>query len=241
MFSSVKDAFGLYKRNILRVLLIGITIFLPIQILYTILVNYISMPFYYFNIPLWPSFFQSVFMLMSVFIMLIPIISMAAQDIKMKKVKTGKLYIDTVKYAFFVYLISIPVSIFTSIGFLLLIVPGIILLIFLLGIPFVKVIEDESFKMVIKKSVLFGKENFLVICGFLLLFAAVDFVVTYALSFLAIVFTGQMAITNWVIMVFNMLFLPLFIFTMTKQYLNWNGEADVIHEEEYMKQLEQYS
>ena len=198
------------------------------------------MPFYYFQIPLWPSVFQSVFMLMAVFIMLIPLISLVIQYTRTGKVKAGKLYLDLLKNAFFIYLVSIPFSILTTVGLLLFIIPGIILLVFFMGIPFVKVIEDESFKVVLKKSISFGKENFISLCGLLLLFAAIDFIGTYLFSFLAIVFSGQMAVTNWTMMVVNMFLLPLFVFSIAKQYLDWNGEADLLHEDEYFQQLEQY-
>lgn len=240
MLGSIKDALRLYRENFLKVLLIGTTIILPIQIIYTILVNYVTMPFNYFNIPLWTSIFQSIFMLISLSVMEIPMISMAAQDTRTNKVKTGKLYGDTLKNAFFAYLISIPFAIITTAGLIFFIIPGVILLVLFMGIPFVKVIEDESVKTVVKRSFSFGKENFLSLCGLLLLFAAIDFIGTYICSFTAIVFTGQMAVVNWAMMIFNMFLLPLFVFSVAKLYLSWNGEADIIREEDYFQQLEQY-
>lgn len=240
MFALLKDALHLYKKNILRVLLLGITVLLPIQVIYTILVNYVSLPFIYFNIPLWPSIIQSVFMLISVFVMIIPLVSIVIQDTRLQQVKTGKLYLDMLRYAFFVYIISIPISIITTVGFLLLIIPGLVLLIFSIGIPLVKMAENETLKGVVKKSIAFGKENFLNLCGFLLLFAAVDFIGTYILSYLAIVLTGQMAVTNWALIILNMFLLPLFVFAVAKQYLEWNGEAELLREDEYFHQLKQY-
>lgn len=240
MLAYLKEAFKLYKNNFLRVLLIGVTVLLPIQLIYTILINYVAMPFQYFNLPLWTSIFQSIFMLISIFVMFIPLISMAAQDTRSGSVKTGKLYGDLVKYAFFSYLISIPVSILITAGFLVLIVPGVILLVFLMGIPFVKVIDDEGPKAVIKKSIAFGKENFLAICGVLLSFAVFDMVGSYIVTFAASVLNGQMALANWLLMILNIFVLPLFVFTVAKAYLAWNGESDFIQEKAYLHQLEQY-
>jgi hypothetical protein len=240
MFALIKDSLSLYKRNILRILLIGITVILPIQVIYTILVNYVSLPFIYFNIPIWPSIFQSVFMIISIFVMIIPLISMVIQDTRFNKVKIGKLYLDMLRYAFFVYIISIPISIFTTAGFFLLIIPGLVLLIFTMGIPLVKMIEDDSFKGIMKKSIAFGKENFISLCGLLLLFAAVDFIGTYLFSYLSIVLTGQMAVTNWSLMILNLFLLPLFVFTISKQYMEWNGEAELLREDDYLLQLKQY-
>lgn len=240
MLATIKEAGALYKKNFWRILLVGITIILPVQIIYTILVNYVSLPFILFNIPLWPTIFQSVFMLISVFVLLIPLISIVVQDMRANEVKVGQLYLDTLKYAFFVYMISIPVSILTTVGLLLLIIPGLVLLVLFIGIPFAKVIEDDKLKATLKKSIAFGKENFLHICSLLLLFAVADFIGTYLFSLMAIVTTGLMAITNWAIMIFNMLLLPLFVFALGKQYMIWNGEADLIHEKEYVHQLNQY-
>lgn len=240
MFEYLKGSLNLYKNNFFRVLLIGFTIILPIQVIYTIVVNYISMPFFYFNIPIWPIIFQSLFMLMSLFIMLIPMVSIVVQGTRSERIKLGKVYGDTIRYAFFVYAVSIPVSIITTVGLFLLIVPGIFCLIFFIGIPLAKVIEDAPFLTIIKRSFAFGKENFLMICSFLLLFATVDFIGSFLLSFLALIVTGQMAVMNWMLMLFNTFLLPLFIFIISKVYLDWNGEADYAHDKDYDYQLELY-
>ena len=240
MFEQIKGSLKFYKANLLLVLLIGLTIILPIQIIYTIVVNYISMPLFYFNIPIWPNIFQSVFMLMSLFIMLIPFVSFVVQDTRANTIKIGKIYGDTIKHAFFVYVFSIPFAIITTAGLFLLIVPGILCLVFFMGVPFVKVIEDVPFLTVIKRSYAFGKDNFLMLCGLLLLFAAIDFIGSYIFSFITIILTGQMAMMNWMLMILNTFLFPLFVFTVSKIYLDWNGEADVAHEKDYNFQLEQY-
>jgi hypothetical protein len=240
MLASIKEALAIYKRNFWRVLLIGLTIILPIQLIYTIVVNFVSLPLAFFNIPLWSNLFQGIFMIMSLFLILIPLISLVVQETRTQKVNTGKIYVDMLRYSFFLYVISIPVSILTTIGFFLLIIPGLVLLIFSMGMPFVKVTEDDSLKGVLKKSIAFGKEHFMNICGLLLLFAAVDFLASFLLTYLAIGLTGLMAITNWALMVLNMFLLPVFVFTVAKLYLDWNGEADLVHEDAYFQQLKQY-
>lgn len=240
MFDYMKGSLKFYKTYFFQVILIGMTIILPIQVIYTIVVNYISMPLYYFNIPIWPNIFQSVFMIMSLFIILVPMASLIVQDTRMNSIKIGKVYGDTLRYAFFVYALSIPISLITTAGLFMLIVPGIFCLVFFIGIPLAKVIEDGSSLTIIKRSIAFGKGNFLMICALLLLFAAIDFIGSYLLSFLAVIITGQMAVMNWMLMILNTLLLPLFIFTISKLYLDWNGEADMVHEKEYDYQLELY-
>jgi hypothetical protein len=240
LLQAIKEGSELYKKYFLRVILIGLTIILPIQAIYTIAINFIAMPFEVFNLSLWTSIFQSVFMLMSLYIILLPMISLASQDTRNHTVKTGKIYGDTIKYAFFAYLISIPFSIVTTIGLLLLIIPGVILLVLFMGIPFVKVIEDETVTIVVKRSISFGKDNFIAMLGMLLLFAAADFLGTYLFSYLAIIILGQMAAVNWAMMIFNTFLLPLFVFSVAKLYLSWNGEDDLIKEDEFQHQLEQY-
>lgn len=240
MLGSISEAFTLYRRNFLRILLIGLLIVIPVQVIYTIVVNYVSMPFLLLNIPLWPTILQSIFMLMALFVMIIPMISLAVRSERQEKATIGKLFADFLKYAFFVYLASIPIAVITTAGFLVFIIPGILSLIFLMGIPFVKVIENDSISMTIKKSFSFGKENFVPIFGLLLTFAVIDFIGTYIFSFLAIVLFGQMAAVNWAMIIFNMFLLPLFVLSLAKLYFSWNGESDFIREDEYHKQLELY-
>lgn len=241
MLVYVKEACTLYKQQFLRLLLIGVTVILPIQVIYTFTINYIAGPFKLFGIPLWTSFFQSVFMLMSIFIMILPIISIVVQDTRQEKVKIGSIYGDFIKNAFFIYMISIPFAIVTTLGFLLFIIPGIFLLVLFMGIPFVKAIDDDPFKVVIKQAYLFGKQNFMLLSGLLITFAIVDFVLSYLFSFIAIVFTEQMAIVNWTLLLINMFLIPLYIITVTKIYLSWNGEADSIKETDYIQQLAKYN
>ncbi|MEC2057619.1 hypothetical protein I6J18_12430 [Peribacillus psychrosaccharolyticus] len=172
--------------------------------------------------------------------MILPIISIVVQDTRHENVKIGPIYGDFFKNAFFIYMLSILFAIVTTLGFLLFIIPGIFLLVLFMGIPFVKVIDNDPFEVVIKQAYLFGKQNFMLLSSLLITFAIVDFVFTYLFSFIAIVFTEQMAIVNWTLLLINMFLLPLYIITVTKIYLSWNGEADSIKEADYIQQLAKY-
>ena len=224
MFIFIKSAFQLYKINFWQVLLIGVTVILPIQIVYSIAVNFISLPFFYFGIPLWPSIFQGLFMLISLFLMQLPLISMAKQDIHYDDIKLSKTYGETIRHGFFAYVTSFPYAVIVVIGLLFFVVPGLIVLILFMGIPYVKVIEERSIGVVLKKSFQFGKENFFNLLGYLLLFAAVDIGLSYFISSLMIFYSNQFAALNWVLMLVNMFLFPVFVFSVVYLYENWKNK-----------------
>ncbi len=78
----MKYAISLYKSSFRYLVLVGLTIVLPILFIYTLLVNYITLPFQLFNIPLWSTFFKIYFSAIAFALIQIPYISIFVQDLR---------------------------------------------------------------------------------------------------------------------------------------------------------------
>lgn len=229
MLSALKKSLRLYKTHIGKILVIGLSIILPVQIIYTLVVNFLTLPFFYFGIPLWPDIFQGLFMIMGLYFIQLPLISLAIQSWRSDEVKLSKVYGDTLEAGFFVYLASIPYAIFTTLGMFLFVLPGIVLLILFMGVPFIKLAQKGTAASVFRQAFRFGKDHFFSILGILFIFALVDFALSYGISAVVFVYIGQIAALNWTLMIINMLLLPLFVFTISYLYAEWSGEREEQH------------
>lgn len=228
--TSLKQGFQLYKENFRWVLLIGITIIFPIQVIFSFLTNYMAFPFEAVQVPLWPQMIQSLFMLMAVFLIHPAFISIVVQDERFDEVRIGKVYADAVQYMFPVYIIGIAYSCVVMAGLLLFIIPGLILLIGFLAIPYAAVIEDLTWWRGIKRTAAFGRAYFFKILVVLLGFALIDFILSAIAYLLAYFLTTLIVGINIAFMIVNILLLPLFIFTMAYLYLDWKRKSEVIAE-----------
>lgn len=128
--NAFKKSIKLYKENYKSILLLCLTIIFPIQLAYTFLINYVTIPFEFFLNPLWPSLLHSFFMLIALFLMHPPFISMVSQDRRHDEIKIGRLYADSLQYMFSIYIVGICYAFIVTFGFLFFLIPGIVISIF---------------------------------------------------------------------------------------------------------------
>lgn len=225
--SILKKAFELYRGNFKGILLIGGTLIVPIQVIFTFLTNYLAFPFQYFGVPLWPQIIQVIFMLIAVFVMQPAFVSMVVQDDKFDEVKLGKTYGDAFRYMFPVYVVGIVYALCVAAGFILLFLPGFFLLVWLSAIPCVAVMDDLKWWKGIKRAARFGKENFFKICGVMLFFAFLDALASAAAYTIAYFLTTLVLAIHIALMAVNILLMPLFIFAFSYLYNNWKQKSNI--------------
>ncbi len=221
--SVLKEAVALYRKKFLVICLVAVTVVIPFNFLITFAVNYVNLPLQVFVVPLWPTLVKISFSIVAYYIMQLPFISMAFQYFQSEQLKVSRVYGDTLTYGFPVYVISILCAILVAFGSLIFLLPGLVLLIWFLGVPYAAVIDDMRWLRGLKQSFRFGNARFFQLIGFLVVFALIDFGISYAISFGVIYFFKSLAILNLSLMVINALLLPLFAFILTHQYLDWIG------------------
>jgi len=222
--AAVKKALFLYKDNFNYILLIGMTIVFPILLGYTFVVNYAIMPFEFFGIPLWPQLLHSFFMLIALFMLHPPFVSMVVQDHRFGEVKLGGLYTDTLQYMFPIYILGILYAFTVTLGMVFFIIPGVALLLMFLAVPQTALIDDLVWWQGIKQSCKFGLKRFFPLLGIFLMFAVIDTLLSSLILFVAMLITKYFIFSNLVIMIVNALSLPFFIFTVGYMYWEWKEE-----------------
>ncbi len=76
----------------------------PMQLLYTLDVNYATWPFQLFGIPIWTTMIQAFFMFICLFLIQLPFISMAFQYAQNEEVRLGKTFTGALESMFSIYI-----------------------------------------------------------------------------------------------------------------------------------------
>lgn len=223
---AMKYAISLYKSSFRYLVLVGLTIVLPILFIYTLLVNYITLPFQLFNIPLWSTFFKIYFSAIAFALIQIPYISIFVQDLRHGEIKIRSIYGDSLRYMFSVYIVSIVCGFFVSIGMFLLIIPGLILTIFLLAIPYSAVFEELEWWKGIKQAVKFGRKYFFRLLGLFVVFGVLELIISMVAVLGLFFVTNLIFVLNLVLMGISIILIPLFIFIVSNFYTEWIEEEE---------------
>lgn len=220
----------MYKLNIKNIILLSFTIVIPLQLLFTFFTNLVALPFSIFEIRLWETMVQLFFTVITFSLIQLPFAILFQLDIQDEEYKVGNIYGLSLQKGFMIYVLSILSAVIIFAGTILFIVPGIILMIFLIAIPQATVIENKTWWKAVKRSMKFAKQNFTKLFMLILIFMLFDFLVSYVSYFLALFTSNSFIVLNVFIMVGNAIILPFFIFTISNLYHDWiHGSEDEIH------------
>lgn len=220
----------MYKLNIKKIILLGFTIIIPLQVLFTFFTNLIALPFSIFEIRLWETMVQLFFTVITFSLIQLPFISLFQLDIQDEEYRVGHIYGLSLQKGFMIYLLSIICAVIILAGAILFIVPGIILMVFLIAIPQATVIENKTWWKAVKQSIRFAKQNFTRLFMLILIFMVLDFLISYVSYFLALFTSNSFIVLNLFIMLGNAVILPFFIFSISYLYHEWiHGSDDEIH------------
>ncbi|MFD1407736.1 hypothetical protein ACFQ49_06130 [Kroppenstedtia eburnea] len=217
----VKDA---YKSSFIKILTLVLVLILPIQLLYTLFTVFLSTPFNLFGLPIIGSAIRSFLMIIAFFLAQIPFILIYRQYRRNGEIKISSVFLQFFKYAFPIYMLMLLISFFVTLGFIFLIIPGIVMLILFIGLPQVKVMEDTPFIQTIRNAFDFGRKNFGFLIVVTLCFVFLDIMGSMITFFFLSLFTNWYFLLNIGIMLVNALTMPLFAFMVTEKYIEWSGE-----------------
>jgi hypothetical protein len=222
-----RECLDLYKSNLGKIFLISITVVFPAVFLYAFVVNYLTFPLDVFFIPVLPHIINLFFTVICFMFIQIPFANMALQYARTGEVKTSKVYGDLLRYGFSIYVVSILFAFLITLGSMLFLLPGLILLILFQSVVVTAVVDDKTGWQGVKQSFAFGKAHFFKLLGWMLLFVLGDFIVSFILSFIAIATTNLTLIANLALAISTALTLSLFVFAVTYQYLDWIQDEPV--------------
>ncbi|MFD1407740.1 hypothetical protein ACFQ49_06150 [Kroppenstedtia eburnea] len=218
----IQEALRLFRQRFWWIFLVLILYVIPIQLLYTLAVNYTTLPFQLFGIPVWTAMTQAFFMFICLFLIQLPFISMAFQYAQNREVRLGKTLIGALDPMFSIYIMGIFLSLFIVIGSLLFIVPGVILMILFFGISCAAVIEEKTWWKGLKQSFLFGKEHFFKLLGWIVLFGIIDLIASFVTYLLVYSITGLYLVLNLSLIMVNGLIFSILFFVVAFYYYDWS-------------------
>ncbi len=226
--NSWKEALVLYREQFPKITLIILTYVFPIQFLYMIVTNYVVLPFEVFQIPLWPYWIRTFFMLITLSIVQLPFIAMAERHYNYEMISLRSIFGTTFKYMFFVYVVSILYSFLTVVGTIF-ILPGLFFLLCFYAFPYVAVVSGLTGWRGIKQTFLFGIKKFFWMLLIMGCFILIDLVATAIMQLLILSLTGAFLIINFGLMTVSALIIPLFVFVVTFEYSEWNDQQQEVY------------
>lgn len=225
----IQEALRLFRQRFWLILFVLILYVTPIQLLYTFAVNYATLPFQLFGIPIWTAIIQAFFMFICLFLIQLPFISMAFQYAQNKEVRLGKTFTGALDPMFSIYIMGIFLSLLIVTGSLIFIVPGFVLMILFFGISCAAVMEEKTWWKGLKQSFLFGKEHFFKLLGWMVLFGVIDLIVSFVTYFLVYSITGLYLVLNFSLIMVNGLVFSVLFFIIAFYYYDWSDAgADVV-------------
>ncbi|WP_188433869.1 hypothetical protein [Kroppenstedtia guangzhouensis] len=224
MLSTAIIAKDVYKTSFMKILIFVLALILPIQLLYTLFTVFLSTPFNLFGLPIIGSAIRSFLMIVAFFLAQIPFVLIYQQYHINGEIKISTVIFQFLRYAFPIYMISLLVSFFVTVGFIFFVIPGMVILVLFTGLPQVKVMEDTSFIQTIRNAFNFGRMNFGFLVIVTLCFVFLDILGSTLTFFFLSFFTDWYFLLNIGIMLVNALTMPFFAFMVTEKYIEWSGE-----------------
>lgn len=226
----IRDAWFLYKENILKILLMGVVIVAPVYWIYLNVNILVYKHFLEQGGNLAGHFFDHITVVTSLIalaVVQLPFIQMALQDMEEGKATLGKAFGSFFKYVFPVFILSLIYVCMVIIGFTFLVIPGLIVLILFYLFPYAMVIEGKKGFQSFSRAFELGKSHFFPLCGYIIGFGIVDWVFNEVVSFILMQFpAGQFPFSGLAYilshMLFSMLINPFYVFVLTINYTAWS-------------------
>lgn len=219
-------AWSLYRLRFGSVLLLGLTIAFPIQLLHMLFSGYFYMYFGFVD-ALWLGDLFNMFLIL-VFMPLaqVPFIQMALTEYRGEVTHLGDAYRASLKYMFSVYLFGLIYALSVTFGTLLLLVPGLVLMVLFFAYPYVLVITGRKGWSIWKETYVFAKKHFFKLIAAIVIFGVVEWLIGTLLLFGSLQFTQRYILINFTQMGVNLLVLPLFVFVVAYYCMDWFGVND---------------
>ncbi|MFD1408542.1 hypothetical protein ACFQ49_10330 [Kroppenstedtia eburnea] len=219
----IKYALSFYRQQILKILLLILVFFIPLQLTSLLISNLLVLYYEPLGIPSFGLFLGTCVNLLMICLVQMPFIHMVIQDQIGDGVKVKNALGATLEKGFRVYLWSLVYILMVALGTLLLVVPGVILAILFFILPYVVMIEKEKGWANLKTAFQIGKENFLRIAGVLFLFGVIQWLLESGVLVGSIMLVDSFLVVAIIQTGVSSLVYPLFIFLLTHMYLDWTG------------------
>ncbi|KPC77555.1 hypothetical protein ADL26_02105 [Thermoactinomyces vulgaris] len=215
------DSLSLYKDKLLYILLFGVTIAFPL-----FFINQFVSTFYYnlfatVGVSELGSYPQFIFSTITIFISQIPFIYLVKSKLIEEETSISEGYRVFFEHMLPVYVVGAIIAILVTLGTVLFIVPGLILLMLFILYPYVVVFEGESWFSGLKRAFQVGKTRLFQVMGVTFLLSILTMLMNFVTLFLSLYTLDNLFLINIIQLIFNMFILPYLTFVVGHYYYDW--------------------
>ncbi|MBA4496402.1 hypothetical protein ACFO25_00640 [Paenactinomyces guangxiensis] len=214
----IKNSLIIYQENWLKIILLGLFMVIPVQLINLFLSNYFLNLFDIYGIPVYGFFFILFFNVISLCLVQIPFICLSYEDIVNRTVKLSRVIVRTLEYSFPIYVLALIYALLVVVGSAMLLIPGILILIVLFLFPYVVIFKEKLWWSGFKEAFHFGKRHFLRIFAFIMIIQVIE------LAAASLAYFGTEMLAPWFLahafvqILINTLILPILVFTLSSYY-----------------------
>lgn len=225
-------AWELYTRKFEKLLLLMLLTTLPLLVLHNFATNYIY--------AITPSFSQ-IYSIADIYYGLIttllflyaqvPYIRFVFEEYQGNEHSLRHALYQLITNGFTVFLFGCIVSILTTIGFMLFILPGFIFLALVFPVPYLSIFDGKSVWKSFKEGLRIGKKKFWKIALILLITGSIEFLIGIFITIQLFNMTPSYAAQIITQMVLNLLIFPFIIILLTSSMIKWRESLEVLEVE----------
>jgi hypothetical protein len=221
MISSFKNTWTLYTKKFEGVILLSLTILFPLLLMNWFILNIV----YAFVFNEFTSALADFYYIFLTFIFLvlaqIPFIQFVNLYESDSEVKYKNIFFVFITNSFSFFVFAVCLSLLTSVGVMLFIIPGIIVLIFLFGAPYEAILENKSVWKSIKSSIKFAKKKFFPLLFVIIMVSLTELIIGWISMYLIYSITTSLLAQVMVQMLLNLLIFPFLAIWITYFYKDW--------------------
>lgn len=225
MDKPIREAISLFSSRFEHILLLGITIVFPLLIMHSFLSNYI--------IAVTPTFFGTT-IIADVYISFLTVLFLLYAQVPFIRYMFNEYQgndrnLQNTYYFFFAngfefFLFAVIASLVTTLGLVLFLLPGLIIITLLYPIPFVASMENKSVWKSIKTGIRLGKKHFFKLFILICLLALIELLISSGITILIHSLTTSFAAQILSHMLLNLIFFPVITLIIGGYIIKWREE-----------------
>lgn len=229
MEKPIKYTWEMYTGKFEKLLIIMLTTTLPLLLVHSFITNYIYAitpnPFGAFSVA--DIYYGLLTVLLYLFAQ-IPYIRFVLNEYEGNEHSLRNAFYSFTANGFTIFLFACIVSIFSTIGFMFFLLPGLVLLSILFPIPYISVFDEKSVWKSFKEGFRLGKKHFIKLLLIIFLSGALELLFGIFVTSQLFNITSSYAAQIITQIVLNLLFYPFIIILLTSYIIKWREEQEVL-------------
>ncbi|GAA0588689.1 hypothetical protein GCM10009001_00710 [Virgibacillus siamensis] len=229
MEKPLSNAWEVYTGKFEKILVLMLTTTVPLLMLHSFITNYIyAITPSYSAVYSFADIYYGLLTLMFFLYAQVPYIQFVYNEYKGIENNLGHSIFSFLTKGFTVFVFACIVSFLTTIGFMLFLIPGLIVLSLLFPIPYISVFDNKSVWKSYKEGLRIGKKNFFKIVLILMLTGTIELLIGIFITFQLFNITSSFAAQMITQMTLNILCFPFIVILITSYIIKWRESLEVL-------------